>query len=127
MKTFKGLIISLFATLIMLVLLGCATTKTHSDENTTQKIKLSDVSPKKVYQTALKMALQQNWDIKMKDSENYMFQAETPKSMNKWSDDVSVYITENGKTIMTIKSNLGHKPNRKFIKTYKKQVSKRLK
>ncbi|MFO7830174.1 MAG: hypothetical protein R6V23_16245 [Bacteroidales bacterium] len=120
-------LIKLFSIAILMILTSCATTKTHSEANTTQKVKFS-ANSQKVYQIALRTALQQKWEIKMKDSENYMFQGETPSSMNKWPDDVGVYIVkENNKTIMTIKSTLGHEPNKKFIKEYISQIKEKIK
>jgi len=92
---------------------------THSIENTLQKLELN-CSAEKAYFIAYKKAVLLDWSFNNTDSKLFVFSATTPKTMKRWDDDVNLYIdaVNENKCIISIKSKLGHKPNKDYITLY---------
>lgn len=118
------------ATLVALTILsGCAATANYgsdSEANKTQ-IRTFESTFDSVYRAAIQVAAEQNWSIKNSDKDAGYFMAETPGSMKVWSDEVNVTISEeDGGIKVTVKSNLGQKPNREVVSKYLTALEKRL-
>lgn len=109
---------TVFVLFVAILVQSCATMKTHSFENTKQTLDL-DLSAEKAFSIAVRTAMDMNWEVIDTDSQLKTLSAKTPKTMNRWDDDVNVYVdnTESGSTI-NVKSKLGHEPNRKYIDSF---------
>lgn len=112
---------------LLVFISGCATTKTHTTERTNQKIELStDIDD--AYSIAYKTAMEMSWTITNSDPDMHAFSAKTPVSWQRWEDEVNVYIeADKSKSILTVKSKLGHDPNREHIGNYIEAVMKKTK
>ncbi|XWN36278.1 MAG: hypothetical protein ROO71_09980 [Balneola sp.] len=108
--------------LVLLTISGCAASSNFGDDaeaNKTQTRTFESSSFDSVYRAAVQVAASQNWSIKNSDKDAGYFSAETPGSMRAWSDEVNVTISEeNDQIIVTVKSNLGQKPNRDIVSKY---------
>ena len=117
MKTLT-LIIGLF-----LLSIGSFGQGKHSDENTTQRLTLK-CKVEKLYSLAFTTAMESSWKIVSSTPTVYSFSATTPKTMKRWDDDVNVFVKQDNDSIsiLTVKSNLGHKPNVEYIQEYLKKI-----
>lgn len=113
--------------LLAVLLSGCgAITEIHSVENTTQ-VKEFEIDAKEVYKSALQTAMEFNWNVSMSDADAMVFNATTPGVMSRWEDLVNVMITEkNGVATLTVKSKLGHAPNKRHVVEYLNSVAEKL-
>ncbi len=107
--------------LVFTLLSGCATTANYgadAEANKTQT-RTFDSTYDSVYLAEVQVAAEQNWSIKNSDKDVGYFMAETPGGMRVWSDKVNVTILEvQGQIKVTVKSNLGQKPNRDLVQKY---------
>jgi hypothetical protein len=117
----KNIIIILISLLLTTMSFGqiIATKETHSIDNTLQKLELN-CGIEKAYLCSYRVASEFNWNILTSDTKIYAFTAETPKTMKRWDDYVNVYFdtVDENKSIINIKSKLGHKPNKEYITLY---------
>lgn len=107
--------------IILIALSGCATTANYGSDAEANKTQTRTFKSTfdSVYRSAVQVAAEQNWSIKSSDKDAGYFMAETPGSMRVWSDEVNVTISEeDGHIKVTVKSNLGQKPNRDVVLKY---------
>ena len=111
------------------ILSSCALTANYgpdAKENKTQ-IRTFESTFDSVYRAAVQVAAEQNWSIKNSEKSAGYFMAETPRSMKAWSDEVNVTISEEkGLIKVTVKSNLGQKPNREVVSKYLTALEQRI-
>ena len=120
----------LFTALILtFIISSCAVSENfgeNAEANKTQQIEIN-TSFENAYRTAIQVAAERNWSVKNSDSAAGFFRAETPGSARVWSDEVNVtIIEEGGKTIITVRSNLGQEPNRKVISDFLTDLKSRI-
>ena len=108
-----------FAVLFTL-LFGCTTANIGSKagENQTQSITVAagyDV----VFRAAAQTASLMKWEISQSDANTGVISAKYEGSLRRWGDEVSILINavDNG-TRITVRSKLGQKPNRDYVKEY---------
>ena len=113
--------------LIILLLTIPALSQKHSDKKTTQTLEL-DTTKVAAYKTALQTAMQMSWEINFSDPTIHSFGGTTPSLMSRWDDKVNVSVidSENG-IIIKVKSQLGHKPNVEYIKSYLDRIKSEFK
>lgn len=115
---------------VLISLSSCATTSNFgadAEASKTQTRTFESSSFDSVYRAAVQVAAEQNWSIKNSDKDAGYFMAETPGSMRVWSDKVNVTMSEeDGQIIVTVKSNLGQKPNRDIVSKYLSALEIRL-
>jgi hypothetical protein len=115
--------------IVLSIFTGCAATANYgsdADANKTQS-RTFESTFDSVYRAAVQVAAEQNWSIKNSDKDAGYFLAETPGSMKVWSDEVNVTISEEADQItVTVKSNLGQKPNRELVSKYLTELENRL-
>ena len=115
---------------VLISLSSCAASSNFgadAEANKTQTLTFESSSFDSVYRAAVQVAAEQNWSIKNSDKDAGYFMAETPGSMRVWSDKVNVTMSEeDGQIIVTVKSNLGQKPNRDIVSKYLEALEIRL-
>ena len=111
--------ILLFSSVILAIVLNsCATTKTHSAQNTTQEIRVI-ATPQEAYKTALQLAMEMSWVINFSDPVTLSFGGTTPQKMSRWENNVNVMIKQDGAEVtIIVKSQLDHNPNSDYIHDY---------
>jgi hypothetical protein len=118
----KKIISSLLAVILFT---SCATMQTHTSERTTQKLTLN-TTLKDAYSLAFKTALEMRWTIINSDTDMHSFSAKTPGELSRWEDEVNVIVENiNDNSVITVLSNLGHEPNRKYIESYIESIKRK--
>jgi len=115
--------------MFLAILSGCATTANYGSDAEANKTQTRTFESTfdSVYRAAVQVAAEQNWSIKNSDKDAGYFLAETPGSMKVWSDEVNVTISEEEDHIkLTVKSNLGQKPNREVVSKFLTALEQRL-
>lgn len=115
--------------MFLTILSGCATTANYGSDAEANKTQTRTFESTfdLVYRAAVQVAAEQNWSIKNSDKDAGYFLAETPGSMKVWSDEVNVTISEDEDHIkLTVKSNLGQKPNREVVSKFLTALEQRL-
>jgi hypothetical protein len=120
----------LFTALVLaFIISSCAVSENfgeNAEVNKTQQIEIN-TSFENAYRTAIQVAAERNWSVKNSDSSAGFFRAETPGSARVWSDEVNVtIIEEEGKTKITVRSNLGQEPNRKIVSDFLTDLKSRI-
>ena len=65
-----------------------------------------------------------DWKVSMSDADVMAFSAEYPQTMQRWGDQVNVFIVEKeGISTLTIKTTLGHAPNTEYIRLFVTRIA----
>ena len=106
--------------LTLLALAGCTTANLGAGavENQTQTRSVAG-GPESAYREALATASMMRWDVSNSDAVALVFSATTPGNGGRWADRVNVVVRPDSVgSEITVRSNLGQGPNRRYIAEY---------
>lgn len=107
--------------IVLILLTGCTTANVGSNaaENQTQELMLDGVAYEQAFRAAAQAAAAIQWQIASSDRDTGVISASYDGTISRWGDNVNIMVSESGTgSRVTVRSNLGQRPNRNHVAEY---------